>query len=338
MKVASALVSGLHPDAALAEKAVRCALEKAGLERANNVILFLTRDFVRHAQPAVLAAARAAGCLQVCGTTASGLFTEDGWLLEQSGAAALVFEATPAPPHDGSPTLSFTGHGTLPFEWQALPQRAGLLEANAATWSHGRISPNACAETRLPGMAATLLRSAGLLRLSPGLSLDFAQGYDLRRIDGMGAADSLRQHLPAELREHPPVHRLVVLRHSGESAIPVLSLNADGSLTIGEALAEGETLCWALRHPDHSAQEMQQLLDAAVNPLAKPDFALMFSCIGRGPLFYGDDDRDLLAFRQACPQTPLLGAYASGQIAPSSQRNRLFHNSAVTLLFESLHV
>ena len=64
----------------------------------------------------------------------------------------------------------------------------------------------------------------------------------------------------------------------------------------------------------------------------------MFSCIGRGPLFYGDDDRDLLAFRQRLPNTPLIGAYGSGQIAPANGRNRLFQNSVMTLLFENADV
>jgi small ligand-binding sensory domain FIST len=64
----------------------------------------------------------------------------------------------------------------------------------------------------------------------------------------------------------------------------------------------------------------------------------MFSCIGRGPLFYGNDDRDLVAFRDTFPDTPLLGAYGTGQIAPLAGQNRLFHNTALTLLFESAHV
>ena len=96
MKVASSLVSGLHPTPELAAEAVRNALQGAGLQRADSVLLFLTRDYVRHAQPAIVAAARAAGTLQVSGCTAFGLLTEQGWLLDQPGAAALVF-AHPAP-------------------------------------------------------------------------------------------------------------------------------------------------------------------------------------------------------------------------------------------------
>ena len=58
MKVASGLASGPHPTADLAAGAVREALQAAGLERADSVLLFLTRDYVRHAQPAIVAAAR----------------------------------------------------------------------------------------------------------------------------------------------------------------------------------------------------------------------------------------------------------------------------------------
>lgn len=338
MKVASAMVSGFHPGPELAEQAVRMALQKAGLDRADNVILFLTRDFTRLAQPAVIAAARAAACLQVCGSTASGLLTESGWLLDQPGAAALVFESAATSSPANATTLSFTGHSTLPFEWQASPERAGLLDTNACTWSHARISQNGCAETRLPGLSGTLLHASGLRLLGEPVTLEFCQGYDLRRIDGLSAADSLRHHLPPALRAQPPTHRLVVMRQLQAPAIPVLSVNADGSVTIGEPLGNDETIHWGMRDPASSEQEIRQLFQEATRPEKAPDFSLMLSCMGRGPLFYGNDDRDLQAFREQFPGTPLIGAYGSGQIAPVGQRNRLFHNSVVTLLFESLHV
>ena len=97
-------------------------------------------------------------------------------------------------------------------------------------------------------------------------------------------------------------------------------------------------LRWAIRQPLAAEQEMSEALNVAVNGKNTPDFAVMFSCIGRGPLFYGNDDRDLLAFRERLPNTPLIGAYGSGQIAPANGRNRLFQNSVMTLLFETAHV
>ncbi|PKO41708.1 MAG: hypothetical protein CVU31_15220 [Betaproteobacteria bacterium HGW-Betaproteobacteria-4] len=338
MKTGSALVAGQRPEAELAQAAVQEALAAAGLERADNVILFLTHDFDRNPQPAVLAAARAAGCLAVGGGTASGLFTERGWRLDQPAAAALVY-ATPAGQAPAeSPLLSFSGHGRLPFEWQDGVERVGLLDTDAATWSHGRTTENGCAEFSLPGVNARLVRSSGLRLLGEAQSVEQCAGYDLRRLGGHSAADSLRRALPADLRERPPLHLIAALRQTDAPGIALLSANADGSLTLAETVNEGETITWAIRQPLAAEQEMRKMLTATVNPKKRPNFALMFSCIGRGPLFYGNDDRDLVAFRDTFPDTPLLGAYGTGQIAPLASHNRLFHNTALTLLFESAHV
>jgi small ligand-binding sensory domain FIST len=337
MKVASSLASGPHPLPELAATAVRQALAHAGLARADNVLLFLTRDFARHAQPALVAAARAAGSLQVGGCTAYGLLTEDGWLLDQSGAAALVVgETEMAAP--GAPLLSFSGHGTLPWGWQSGAPRAGLLDSDAAAWAHGRLVEDSCAEARLPGLRARIACSTGLRLLGEPLTVDAASGYDLQRCGGLPAGASLQRHLPPELRQNPPLHRLVVVLDAGVPGIPILGLNGDGSLNLAAALTPGTRMHWAIRQPLAAEQDMRQALSVAVNPEKVPDFAVMFSCLGRGPLFYGNDDRDLLAFREQFPGVPLIGAYGCGQIAPAAGENRLFQNTVVTLLYESAHV
>ena len=349
MKVASSLVSGLYPTPELAADAVHNALQGAGLQRADSVLLFLTRDYVRHAQPAIVAAARAAGTLQVSGCTAFGLLNERGWLLDQPGAAALVF-THPAPAADDTqrePLLSFSGQHTLPYAWQAMPERTGLLDAEAVTWSHGRIAEQPGAEIRLSGLRTRLCLSTGLRLLNLPLTVNAATGYDLRRIGGLAPIDSLRRHLPAELRADPPLHQIAIVREPGAPAVPILTANADGSLTLAEPLEIGEHVHWAIRQPLSAEQDMRQsllgapqgdFLRGAVDPENRPDFALMFSCLGRGPLFYGNDDRDLLVFREQFPGVPLIGAYGSGQIAPAGGRNRLFQNTVVTLLCESAHV
>ena len=60
MPLATALVTANDPHPQLAEEAVRQAQARAGLTQATGVLLFLTPEFSRHAQPAVTAAARAA--------------------------------------------------------------------------------------------------------------------------------------------------------------------------------------------------------------------------------------------------------------------------------------
>jgi small ligand-binding sensory domain FIST len=347
MKAATGLVTGHRPQPELAQEAVQFALAAAGLQRADNVILFLSREFSRHAPAAVLAAARSAGCLSVHGCTVSGLFTERGWQLDQPSAAALVFSAPEANGPGESPTLSFSGHSRLPFDWQEGAPRAGLIDSDAVAWAHGRITDHGCAEIRLPGLDARLARASGLRLLGEAAPVEQCRGYELVRVGGHRAVDSLYRALPAELRDQPPLHRIAAVRTADEPAIAIVSANGDGSLMLAETLNEGDTITWAIRQPLAAEQEIRAALNAAalaniqnatVSPKNRPNFALMFSCIGRGPLFYGNDDRDLLAFRETFPDTPLLGAYGSGQIASQAGRNRLFHNTALTLLFESAHV
>ena len=109
MRAGTALISSHQPSPELAEMAVNAALARAGMKHAAQVILLLSRDFLRKEAPAIVAAARAAGCLQVAGMTASGLFTEQGWQLDQPAAAALVLSDPPNADSASSEQISFTG-------------------------------------------------------------------------------------------------------------------------------------------------------------------------------------------------------------------------------------
>jgi small ligand-binding sensory domain FIST len=336
MKVASGFASAPQASRELAEQAVTSALAAADLKQANHVLLLLSREFSRHAAEAIRAAARTAGCLQVSGCTASGLLTEAGWLLDQPAAVALVIGDLAAATTTATPTISFCGRPTLPVDWQNDRTRAGLLETDALTWSHGRLTASACAETTLPGLSGRVIRAGGQRLLYSQLTVDTCSAYELRRVAGLSAVDSLRRALPAEARDTMPLHRLSVMTDADAPPIAILAAHADGSLTLASALTEGQQIAWAMRQPLAAEEEMRRLLSA--ESAAPPAFALMFSCIGRGPLFYGNEDRDLHTFRQHFPGVPLLGAYGGGQIAPTPAGNRLYHNTAITLLYRSHHV
>ncbi len=336
MKAASGLAVGRQALPELARDAVTMALAQAGLQRADSVLLFLTRDFARHAQPAVVAAARSAGCLAVAGSTASGVLTEQGWQFDQPAAAALVIGETSGPA--GALRLSFSGQRHLPADWQSAVQRAGLVDADAAVWSQGRLAESGSADLALPDVICRAACAVGLRQMGDAVVADLCQGYELRQVAGLPARDALLRALPAEWRERPPLHRIAIIRDAGEPAIAVLAIQPDGSLLLSETIPEGAALHWAVRQPLAAHQQMRECLAASSQDGGGPDFALLFSCIGRGPLFYGDDDLDLIAFRERFPGVPLLGAYGSGQIVALPGGNRLFHNAALTLLFESSHV
>lgn len=337
MKAGSGLVTGRQAQPELAGQAVRVALSRAGLERADSVILFLTRDFARHPQAAIVEAARAAGSLSIGGSTAFGLFTETGWQIDQPAAAAMVFGSSTSHTKATSPCLSFSAHSRLPYDWSDDQPRAGFLDTEGATWSHGRIADNGCAEFQLPAGIYHQALSSGLRALGEPLPVDEQRGYELLRIGGQRAVDSLLRVLPPEMRPNPPWHHIALLRDAGQPAISILSANADGSLTVADNIEHDTALTWAMRQPLAAEGQMREALASTASRNPAPDFALMFSCIGRGPLFYGNDDRDLQLFRENFPHTPLIGAYGTSQIAPCAGHNKLFHNSALTLLHESTH-
>lgn len=339
MIVASGQASGNEASPALVEQAVRAALDKAGLDRAERVLLILSKDFANRLPGTLRAAASTATCLQVDGFTASGQMTEEGWQLDQAAASAMIFSDLPEPSETApSALLSFSGQGRLALDWQTGEARIGLIDESTRAWQQTRERPDARVSLSFPGLRCTPVLSRGLKILDPVQTVATSHGHDLSLLDSGKAVDSLLRALPGELRERPPLHQIALWRGEAQASCGILSLNSNGSMTLTRALADGDSFHWAVRQPLAAEQEIRQLLRAAVDAGKQPIFALMLSCIGRGPLFYGHDDCDLVAFRANFPGVPLLGAYGIGQIFPCPQENLLLQNTALTLLYESDHV
>ena len=201
MSVASALVAGNDPLPQLAEQALRLALEKAGEQQANGVLLFLTAEFSRHAQQAVTAVARAARCTQVAGGIAAGVFTDSGWVLDRPAAAVMVFTGGISLGHpetlalSGEPLLSYAG-STLPQGWSDVGQKrfGGSFAGHA-----GRVDPVAWQQSRLTDQCSVQLLGAhvevgvstGWRLLGDAQPVDSSRAYELLRLGGHTALDSL---------------------------------------------------------------------------------------------------------------------------------------------------
>lgn len=177
----------------------------------------------------------------------------------------------------------FSGNRILPYAWQSGTPRAGLLDTEAAAWSHGRLASNACAEMNLPGWRMQLACSPGLRLIGEPMNVDAANGYDLYRLGGLTARDSLRAASPAELRGDPPLHRIVVVRQLDTPAIAILGAGTDGSLTLTDAVETGEQLCWAIRQPLATEQDMRQALSVAVDPKKCPNSRSCSPASGAAP-------------------------------------------------------
>lgn len=354
--IATAIASADKADPELAAAVVRAALERAGVGIAHSVLLFLTTDFAHMAHAAVVVASRAANCLQVTGCTAPGVLTEEDWVLDRPAACAMVFGgecglAAHAPAD--APLLSLAAPNAATDGWlHGGGQRYGLLSTDNSAhgagriWCHGRMADEGRGETAIAGARAAIGVSRGMRILGPPLPAT-VNGRDVLKTGAQPALNALLRELPREMREMEklPFHLLAAGIVSGDPAhaieegryalVPIIAASHDErSLTLTRPLEPGAQVFWAMRQAEAAASDMVSRVDDLAARLgAKPDFGLLFSCLGRGPYFFDGEDRDLAAVKARFPGMPLIGAYGGGQIAPLFDGNRQVHNAVVLSLF-----
>ena len=359
-RAGTGLAQGRLVDPLLAEQAVRTAMERAELEHPQAVLLYLSADFAQNPQPALTAAARAAGCLQVSGCTAAGVFTEQEWVLDAPAAAALVLgdggglrparrEREPEAPAE----LTLAAPNALDMHWlESGGRRFGGVSGDAtgqgpySVWCGGRVQTSGRCELELDGVATRVGVSQGVRPISRPVPIERVEGHDIRVMGGVDAMTSLVRELPMSLRapERIPTHLIMAGIPYGEPEsaleegrfhlLPVVAANAeDKSVTVAGQLQPGLDMFWALRQPKAAEHDMNAMLSRlADDRLDAPAFALMFPCMGRGPFFYGGEDKDIAVLTRRFPGLPLIGFYGNGEIAHMDGANRLLQYSVVLAL------
>jgi small ligand-binding sensory domain FIST len=359
MTIATALATGRNASEELVREAVSLAMARAELTHANSVLLFLTPEFARDPQPAVRAASKTANCMQVVGCTAAGIFTEEDWVLDAPAVAAMVFggNVSLAPAHDVGDEeliLALAAPNALNSAWIKAPgQRFGGVSGDATgqgpfvVWGGAKVAGNGRYEALLHGAHGAVGVSQGVRALTEPLEITQVSGHDVVTLTSQPALNVLARELPLEVRElnHIPLHLILagVIFGEPDNAIkegryrlsPVISTNADDrSVTLSTRLSAGERMFWALRQPLAAERDMRHTVERVEKQLAgKPDFALFFPCMGRGPYFYGGIDRDLELIKGRFPGMPIIGFYGNGEIAPLDGSNDLFQYSGVLGLF-----
>lgn len=359
--VATGLSHGGQPHSEHAAEAVRIALERAKLSRANGVVVFLTHEYAETPEPALRAAARAAGSMQVIGCTGTGILTEDEWLLDSPGAAAMVFggelQLDPICDHnnDSKNIISLCTPSGLDSDWLDVPApRIGAVSGDPfgqgpfKVWSGSRIAESGHVEVHISHTRSVAAVSQGVRALTAPIKVAEVEGHDLVRLGNYPALNVLVRSLPESVRHKKriPLHLLIggVTFGDPETAIRegryrlnhIISANlSNQSITLSDQLSPGESLFWAMRDTLAAEREMKQAVKNAQQQLGdSPDFAFLFPCIGRGPNFYGNRDRDLEILQAACPGLPTIGFYGNGEIGPLEAENHLYQYSTVLGLYK----
>ncbi len=357
MKVATSIVIGNHALPDLAAIAVEQAMKKAGISIANSVLLLLSSEFASAPQAAIRAAAKTASCIKVMGCSATGIFTEDDWVIDAPAAAAMVFGddvslQLPSPYSQGQPIFTLSAPNAINSTWLNNGNtRFGGVSGDAighgpfSVWQNAKGDVTGYVEAVFKGVKVATKASHGLQLLTPPQQIEQVESYDILALGKQKPLHSLQKawKMHSKSNEPVPLHMIMAVYADSAEAISngnyfqtnLISHDEDNdSVTLAHRLTPGAFLSWGLRNPlvaeaDLALVSHQLLLELE----GKPDFGLLFSCLGRGPYFYGGLDRDLKVLKAQLPNMPLIGFYGNGEIASIAGSNQLLPYSAVLSLF-----
>ena len=387
MKVATGLAIGAAPTPELAAQAVESAMAKANIHAPTSVLLFLTSEFAADPQSAIKAAAKAASCTQIIGCSATGIFTDEDWVIDSPAAAAMVFsDLNFSHENNGHDLLlTLTAPNAINTTWlndsglnasrlnnselndselndseqNAAPntvQRFGGVSGDAvgqgsySVWQNGKGNTQGYCEVALQNTHAAIAASHGLKLISAPRRITKTKANDLLALANLPALSSLQSACKKQdiAIDDLPYHQLTAVFASKASLIErgeynlasIIIENKDkDSVTLTKPLKEGDWLSWAIRDVDAAQIDIVKTAGILKRQLeAEPEFALLFSCLGRGPYFYNGTDQDLALIKTLFPNLQIIGFYGNGEIAPINGENELLQYSAVLGLFAKNNV
>lgn len=388
MKVATSLVLGSRATPKLATQAVSQAMQKANITVANSVILLLTSEFANDPDPSIRAAAKAANCMQVMGCSASGIFTEEDWVLDSPAVAAMVFgdgvhlhtgkNAQNKEPHS-QPMLTLTAPNAINSTWlnSGNPRYGGVSgdvtgQGPFSVWQNAKGEVAGYVDAFFSGVKMVTKPSHGLQLLTAPQMIAEVNGYDVLKLNANEPSDLewlMQEKLYLKSMQTPlaklqktwqlycndenkptdtamPLHLMMAVYADSAQAIMqgnyqqtnLIGINeTNNSITLAQPLKAGQFISWGLRSQAVAEADLMLVSSQLSNELAaQPDFAILFSCLGRGPYFYGGIDKDLKVLTQQFPHVPLIGFYGNGEISCLNGVNQLLPYSAVLSLFTAL--
>ena len=362
MKVATGLATGASPMPELAAKAVESAMLKANIHSPCSVLLFLTSEFAADPQSAILATAKAASCTQVIGCSATGIFTEEDWVVDSPAAAAMVFSdlnfSHPKPNESNDALLlTLAAPNAINTTWlnQSNELRFGGVSGDAtghgsfSVWQNGKGTTQGYCEVTLSATGA-VGATHGLKVISAPRRITKCKGNDLLTIANLPAFSSLTSACKKNdiATQDLPYHHLTAVHASKASALErgeynltsiIIANEETQSITLTKPLQVGDWISWAVRDVDAAQIDIVKTASLLKRQLdSEPEFALLFSSLGRGPYFYSGIDQDLALIKTLFPGLPIIGFYGNGEIAPINGTNELLQYSAVLGLFAESNI
>jgi hypothetical protein len=305
-------------DIHLITEAVSTAMQRAQLQRYNDaidcILIFLTPHWSEHIPEVCHATLKASNCMQVFGGVAHGVFA-NGRLEHTKPAAAVAVIAKSL----DAPKAATQLHLRLGFHDEQFSASAieptdhgiGLLsyapnKKYHPRIQHGRPAHDDAVACQISAHRIKVLESVGLEPLGPWCTVTHSLGLVLEQVN---AKQAIRALFGPQENSRPVGLRLAVERNGRVQWIPLVAINANGSLTLAAPVFEGERVCLAERTSTRAMNEIagwEHDMQQSWEPDAKT-LGILLGGLDRSPLCHLDD-AELELIRQQWPDTPMIGA------------------------------
>ncbi|OYV77975.1 MAG: hypothetical protein B7Z70_09745 [Acidithiobacillus ferrivorans] len=335
----------------LLRRALARAVPKLAGQPVSAALCLFSPSLARIAPEAIRQAMRQLACLRLLVATVPGVITEEGYAIGENACAVLLL----APPFGLSPvTAQVQGQTILSMArleqcrgaWLQRAPRMGFLSGRGTRfWQNAQPIPGPCEALVEGAVRLQAAYSPGMRPLNNPLAVRLQEGNLLLRLERYSALPLLAQSLPFSIREEArlPLERLLVgeLRPGQPVAAPpqwihirATDLNRSG-LWLERGLAADARAFFALRDPQVAERDTRMALGTARDSQPAPDFAWVFSSVGRDAAFFSGSDRDHALWQEFFPGVPCIGAYDLAEIAPIEDENQVLRYSKICYLFSA---
>jgi small ligand-binding sensory domain FIST len=185
------------------------------------------------------------------------------------------------------------------------------------------------------GIAVDTIVAQGCRPIGVPMFVTMGHGHQILELDGRRPLDLLREMYDGASERDRELFRgslfLGVVMREGESEYGrgdflirnLIQLHPKtGVLDVAAEVREGSVVQFHLRDAQTSADDLAAHLESQAQD-ARPEGALLFSCLGRGQKLYGAPDHESQAFAARFGDVPLGGFFCNGEIGPVHGRTFL---------------
>ena len=188
--------------------------------------------------------------------------------------------------------------------------------------------------------------SQGCRPIGPIMTVTGLRRNMIESLNGKPAVDQLQdiiEELPSNVANHFRHNPMIGIAEPQEGkaansydfkirSVLGVSKNLSG-MAIGGYVEKGDSVQFHIRDPKSASKKLHHSLKEYAGYGIKPEGAFLFSCIGRGSVFFGEPNHDSQAFHSHFPNSISGGLFCNGEIGAAKSKVQVHGYSCSIAMF-----